>query len=181
MATVVTEAGMGRGSRPIASWYPLSPGPTKPALVLLCCVGTWLVICSLSFGAPTPENVKLILELLKFESKELYENYVSALETAFLNHFSKMFSFAQLFFLSSYGSQRGDKSEFGWGGMLTRGKCTSTRDKDKDRLVQGPKTQQLPRLYRTGAHSILNLKPVWLTVLLSKHSCWKCIPRDGAA
>ncbi|XP_052023600.1 interleukin-31 [Apodemus sylvaticus] len=50
-------------------------GPTKPALVLLCCLGTWLVICSLSFGAPTPENVKLILELLKFESKELYENY----------------------------------------------------------------------------------------------------------
>ncbi|XP_035300076.1 interleukin-31 [Cricetulus griseus] len=50
-------------------------GPTKPALVLLCCVGTWLAICSLSFGAPTATMIKTILELLKLESKELYEDY----------------------------------------------------------------------------------------------------------
>ncbi|KAL6081649.1 hypothetical protein STEG23_007864 [Scotinomys teguina] len=50
-------------------------GPTKPALVLLCCIGIWLAICSSSFGAPTGKKIKTILELLKHDSKELYENY----------------------------------------------------------------------------------------------------------
>ncbi|KAL1768385.1 interleukin-31, partial [Sigmodon hispidus] len=52
---------------------------TKPALVLLCCIGTWLAICSSSFGAPTPtptpDMIKTILQLLKRDSKELYEKY----------------------------------------------------------------------------------------------------------
>ncbi|CAH6778913.1 interleukin-31 [Phodopus roborovskii] len=50
-------------------------GPTKPALVLLCCVGTWLAICSPSFGAPTATMIQTILKLLKLESKELFEDY----------------------------------------------------------------------------------------------------------
>ncbi|XP_021042886.1 interleukin-31 [Mus pahari] len=51
-------------------------GPTKPALVLLGCIGTWLAICSLSFGAPIPkEDLRITLDNLKQESKDLYENY----------------------------------------------------------------------------------------------------------
>ncbi|XP_055461804.1 interleukin-31 [Psammomys obesus] len=50
-------------------------GPTKPALVVLCCIGTWLAICSLSFGAPTPDQIKTILERLRHDSKQLYEDY----------------------------------------------------------------------------------------------------------
>uniref|UniRef100_A0A8I6AK60 Interleukin 31 n=1 Tax=Rattus norvegicus TaxID=10116 RepID=A0A8I6AK60_RAT len=51
-------------------------GPTKPALVLLCCVGAWLAICSSSFGAPISKtNIQRTLELLKEESKALYEDY----------------------------------------------------------------------------------------------------------
>ncbi|XP_021487005.1 interleukin-31 [Meriones unguiculatus] len=51
-------------------------GPTKPALVVLCCIGTWLAICSLSFGAPTPDQIKTILEILRHDSKQLYEDYI---------------------------------------------------------------------------------------------------------
>ncbi|XP_037054412.1 interleukin-31 [Peromyscus leucopus] len=55
-----------------AFWHPsLSPGPTKPALVLLCCMGTWLAICSQPFGVPTAK----ILKLLKWDLEELYKNY----------------------------------------------------------------------------------------------------------
>ncbi|XP_040587584.1 interleukin-31 [Mesocricetus auratus] len=54
----------------------LRKGPTKPTLVLLCCVGTWLAICCPSFGAPTASMIKTIVELLKLESKELYEDYL---------------------------------------------------------------------------------------------------------
>ncbi|XP_075831389.1 interleukin-31 [Microtus pennsylvanicus] len=58
-------------------------GPTKPAWVLLCCVGTLLATCGPSFGAsitksaPTADMIKTILKYLKLESKELYEDYVS--------------------------------------------------------------------------------------------------------
>ncbi|CAO2629605.1 Il31, partial [Lemmus lemmus] len=56
-------------------------GPTKPSLVLLCCIGTFLATCGPSFGAPTANSaptadmIKTILEHLKLESKELYEDY----------------------------------------------------------------------------------------------------------
>ncbi|XP_059105752.1 interleukin-31 [Peromyscus eremicus] len=49
-------------------------GPTKPALVLLCCIGTWLVICNPSFGVPTAK-IRPILIHLKLDSEKLYENY----------------------------------------------------------------------------------------------------------
>uniref|UniRef100_A0A8C8T5L2 Interleukin-31 n=1 Tax=Peromyscus maniculatus bairdii TaxID=230844 RepID=A0A8C8T5L2_PERMB len=51
-----------------------SEGPTKPALMLLCCMGTWLAICSLPFGAPTAK-IGTILEFLKGDLEELYKNY----------------------------------------------------------------------------------------------------------
>ncbi|KAM7331995.1 hypothetical protein ACRRTK_008703 [Alexandromys fortis] len=56
-------------------------GPTKPAWVLLCCMGTLLATCGPSFGAPTTNSaptadmIKTILKYLKLESKELYEDY----------------------------------------------------------------------------------------------------------
>ncbi|XP_036027538.1 interleukin-31 [Onychomys torridus] len=50
-------------------------GPTKPALVVLCCIGTCLAICSSAFGAPTAKMIITILKHLKEDSKELYENY----------------------------------------------------------------------------------------------------------
>lgn len=63
--------------------------------MLLCCIGTWLAISSSSFGAPISKiHLKNTIEFLKLESKELYENYVSALESAFLNRLFKMFYFA---------------------------------------------------------------------------------------
>ncbi|KAK7804982.1 hypothetical protein U0070_025504 [Myodes glareolus] len=54
---------------------------TKPAWVLLCCIGTLLATCGPSFAAPTTNRAptanmtKIILEHLKLESKELYEDY----------------------------------------------------------------------------------------------------------
>ncbi|EDL19634.1 mCG11123, isoform CRA_a, partial [Mus musculus] len=51
-------------------------GTTKPTLVLLCCIGTWLATCSLSFGAPiSKEDLRTTIDLLKQESQDLYNNY----------------------------------------------------------------------------------------------------------
>ncbi|XP_051017860.1 interleukin-31-like [Acomys russatus] len=47
----------------------------KPAVMALCFIGTCLVFCGSSFGAPTSEDIKTILDHLKLESKELYEDY----------------------------------------------------------------------------------------------------------
>ncbi|XP_028621784.1 interleukin-31 [Grammomys surdaster] len=50
-------------------------GPTKLALVLLCCIAPWLAICRPPFGELTRGKITLILKLLEHESKVLYENY----------------------------------------------------------------------------------------------------------
>lgn len=65
----------------------LSSGPTRGALLLLCCMGTLLSIHT----APIPggSDLKRIIIELKASSERLLKNCVSALRVSFLSHFFK--------------------------------------------------------------------------------------------
>lgn len=71
------EGGAGGGSLAQDFTTTLSLGPTKPALILLCTLGTLLLACSAPTGQlPSPDQLKLLSYLLE-SAKTLYEDYVS--------------------------------------------------------------------------------------------------------
>lgn len=82
--------------------------------------------------------IKTILEHLKLESKELYEDYVSALEISFPNHFFKcliLLSRMAIPFLcgTSYGSQgRMGKNQTGCCGDASEGVSALTEKAEAD-------------------------------------------------
>ncbi|XP_042524881.1 interleukin-31 [Dipodomys spectabilis] len=53
----------------------LRPGPAKPALLLLCCVGTWLSTLAGPLRGPSLCDTKTILENLQFEANNLNKHY----------------------------------------------------------------------------------------------------------
>uniref|UniRef100_A0A8C9USP3 Uncharacterized protein n=1 Tax=Spermophilus dauricus TaxID=99837 RepID=A0A8C9USP3_SPEDA len=64
----------------LASHLLLSPGPTKPALMLLCCVSAWMSIHTFPtdrlIDGPTACEVQLILKNLDNLSTQLLQDYV---------------------------------------------------------------------------------------------------------
>lgn len=107
-------------------------------------MGTLLATCGPSFGAPTTNSaptadmIKTILKYLKLESKELYEDYVSALEISLLNHFFKcLILLSRMAILSrcetSYGSQGGmGKNQTGCCGDASEGVNALTEKAEAD-------------------------------------------------
>ncbi|XP_012878524.1 PREDICTED: interleukin-31 [Dipodomys ordii] len=51
------------------------PGPAKPALLLLCCVGTWLSALAGPLRGPSLCDTKTILDHLQFEADNLTKHY----------------------------------------------------------------------------------------------------------
>lgn len=172
----------------------LSPGLTKPAWALLCCIGTLLVTCGPSLAAPTTNSAptanmtKIILAHLKLESKKLYEDYVSALEVSFSNHFFKcLILLSRMALLSrcetSCSSQGGmGKNQTGCCGDADEGgQCTNREG--GGRLVKGPRHQPLPPDDRMCAQLTAFLIAHLPGCLCShrQRSCWKHGFRDGPA
>lgn len=65
----------------------LSSGPTRGALLLLCCMGTLLSVYTASISGRN--DLRRIIIELKASSKRLLEKCVSALQISFLSHFFK--------------------------------------------------------------------------------------------
>uniref|UniRef100_A0A8C5YM01 Uncharacterized protein n=1 Tax=Marmota marmota marmota TaxID=9994 RepID=A0A8C5YM01_MARMA len=90
----------------------LSPGPTKPALMLLCCVSAWTSIHTFPTdrpsNGPTVCEVQLILKNLDNLSTQLLQDYVSALEISFPKHLFKKPSVDPR---SSYRTDRADRMD----------------------------------------------------------------------